>query len=427
MLRRLVPLIVALTASLVPSGVLASNCAGISTGRVPLTDLGAGLYQGYQGGLYSGGSNVRPAAHDAAGIAIANAIAPLDTFGVADPTGKVVVISIGMSNATQEFSTFVPIAMNDPLKKANVMTIDCALGGQTAALIKNPTYAYWDTVKTRLRGRRSSPAQVQVAWIKEADAGPTSGFPAATTTLSLEIGSIVRILKSQFPNIGLAYLSSRTYAGYASTTLNPEPYAYESAFAVKWLIEAQVSGVDSLEYDAAHGPVESPWLSWGPYLWADGTTPRGGDGLTWACADFVTSDGTHPAASGRTKVANLLRDFFRTDATTRPWYRDETASVPPLAPAVTGAQLAITPNPAVGEVEISFSMPRGEHWRLSVLDPGGRRVRDLGSGIGDGTTIERRWDARDQAGVHARAGVYWVRLTGPRGSVVRRLALVRGS
>src|SRR4030095_1092004 len=64
-----------------------SNCAGTSTGLIPLTDLGTGLYQNVQGGLYAGGSNVRPPAHEAAGLAIANAIVPLDTLCQPPPHG----------------------------------------------------------------------------------------------------------------------------------------------------------------------------------------------------------------------------------------------------------------------------------------------------------------------------------------------------
>jgi len=57
---------------------------------------------------------------------------------------------------------------------------------------------------------------------------------------------------------------SRIYAGYASSTLNPEPYAYENAFAIKRVIAQQLSGDPALNYDAASGPVVAPWLSWGP-------------------------------------------------------------------------------------------------------------------------------------------------------------------
>src|SRR5262249_39590153 len=113
----------------------ASNCAVTSVGKAPLTDLATGLYQGFQGGLYPSGSTARPAAHESAGLAIASSIAPLDTFGTPSPNGRVVLISIGMSNCTQEFSAFAPKAVADPMRRANVRPIDCALGGQASNLI----------------------------------------------------------------------------------------------------------------------------------------------------------------------------------------------------------------------------------------------------------------------------------------------------
>jgi hypothetical protein len=161
------------------------------------------------------------------------------------------------------------------------------------------------------------PKQVSVAWMKMADAGPTSGWPAYAQTLKDETATVLRLLAARFPNLKIVYLSSRIYAGYATTALNPEPYAYESAFAVRWLIEDQLRGAAGLALDAREGSVA--WLSWGPYLWADGLTPRS-DGLTWACSELSSSDGTHPSAAGQRKVADLLLNFFRTDSTARLWY-----------------------------------------------------------------------------------------------------------
>src|SRR5210317_2038953 len=58
----------------------------------PLVDLGPGeAYNTEEGGLYPGGSNVRPAPHDAAGRRIARDIVPLDADGKPDPiNGKIV-------------------------------------------------------------------------------------------------------------------------------------------------------------------------------------------------------------------------------------------------------------------------------------------------------------------------------------------------
>jgi hypothetical protein len=421
MLRRSVSILVLLAVPVIHGSARSSNCNGTQTGLIPLTVLGAGTYQGYAGGLYPGGSNARPPAHEAAGLAIAGAIAPLDTFGVVSGGGRVVFISIGMSNATQEFSTFVQETFNDAYKDPRVRAIDCAEGGQTASIIKNPAAAYWDTVRTRLRGHGSSPLQVQVAWIKEANAGPTTGFPAATTTLMRDLGSVVRTLKDQFPNLRIAYLSSRIYAGYASTALNPEPYAYESGFAVKWLIEAQIAGEDSLNFDPAQGPVESPWLSWGPYLWADGMTPRPGDGLMWLCTDYA-NDGTHPSPNGRIKVTDLLLAFVHQDATASRWYVTHPAGVPRASSGTV--HLALSSNPARGEVGLTFGTRAGEAWRLDVLDPAGRRVRALAGGLGDGATRSLRWDGRDERGAPLVAGIYWVLLESGTDRIARRLALL---
>src|SRR5436190_1257934 len=101
----------------------------------------------------------------------------------------------------------------------------------------------------------------------EAIAGVSGGFPAAAQQLQGLLGQIVRNLRVRYPNVQLCFVSSRTYAGYATTTLNPEPYAYESGFAVQWLIAQQAAGDPLLNCDPAAGPVVAPWLGWGPYLW----------------------------------------------------------------------------------------------------------------------------------------------------------------
>ena len=62
----------------------------------------------------------------------------------------------------------------------------------------------------------------------------------------------------------------------------------------------------------------SPWLAWGPYLWANGTNKRD-DGLFYE-RDDLGGDGTHPSATGARKVAKQLLEFFKTDATAKSWF-----------------------------------------------------------------------------------------------------------
>jgi hypothetical protein len=409
--------------ALLPPTAHASNCAGTATGLVPITDLGAGFYQGVQGGLYPGGANQRPAAHEAAGIAIANAIAPLDTLGAPDPAnGRVVFVSIGFSNCTQEFSAFVPKSDADPVRKPSVRTIDCAEGGQTANILAQPTAAYWDTVLTRLRGHGSSPRQVQVVWLKDANANPTGGFDAYRDSVAEQFFRIVQILKQKLPNVKLCYFTSRIYAGYASTTLNPEPYAYQNAFSVKQVIARQLSGDPALNFDAAQGPVVAPWLSWGPYLWADGLNPRS-DGLTWACSELNPSDGTHPSASGRAKVADSLLAFVRRDLTTAPWY-----TLPGTLDAgperAWRLELTVSPNPSRGSVAFALRGVPGESWRLEVVDALGR-VLHVATGVATGAPQPLAWDGEDRHGRPAPGGCYWARLRAGGHRVTRAFVWLR--
>jgi Cu/Ag efflux protein CusF len=290
---------------------------------IPLTELGKDKYKDYPGGLYPDGKNERPAAHEKAGLALAKQVQPLDADGKPSADGKIVLLSVGMSNTTQEFSAFKRLANADKDKNPKLTIVDGAQGGQTAARIKDPGdnatgTKFWAVVDERLKEAGATRQQVQVAWLKEADAGPTSGFPAYAKTLQEELREIVQAMHTRFPNLKMIYLSSRIYAGYAVTPLNPEPYAYESGFSVKWLIEEQIKGDKALNFDPDKGAVKAPWLSWGPYLWANGTNKRA-DGLFYEESD-LGNDGTHPSPAGQRKVAEQLLTFFKNDATAKRWF-----------------------------------------------------------------------------------------------------------
>jgi len=279
--------------------VARADCTKTSTGLEPLSDFRNGTYGGYRGGLYNAGRNTPGPRYLKQGLAAAKLVRPVD--------GKIVVLSIGMSNTTQEWSAFMQLANADARKSPTVTLVDGAQGGQDAEAVKNPVAPFWQVVEQRLRTAGATVAQVQVVWLKEAIAGPREQFPDDAKRLQVDLEAIHGILMSRFPNLHLIYVSSRTYAGYASTQLNPEPYAYQSGFAVKWLV-----------LDRIAGKLRGPWTGWGPYLWTDGTKGRV-DGLTWDCSD-TRDDGTHPSDTGRRKVAQLLLTFFTSDPTAKTWF-----------------------------------------------------------------------------------------------------------
>jgi hypothetical protein len=312
------------------ANVIGANCRVTSVGRTPVNDLGTGLYLGqFQGGLYPNGSNIVPATHATEGSARADAIGPLNAQGQPSASGKFVLLSIGMSNTTQEYSRFVQLATNNALvNHPQMKIIDGAAGGQTSQTWDSPTDANYDRVRDLVLAPKGlTEAQVSAAWVKTANAGPTSSLPNANSdayALVTYMGNIVRAMMVRYPNLQVVFFSSRIYAGYASTTLNPEPYAYESAFGVKWVVEAQINqlnggGIHPLAGNLDYNNGTAPWLAWGPYTWADGLTPRS-DGLTWECSN-LSSDGTHPSDTGRTKVATMLLNFMLNSPASSPWFR----------------------------------------------------------------------------------------------------------
>jgi hypothetical protein len=321
-----------------------------STGMIPLTDMGKAKYKGEDGGLYGGGSNEPPASQAAAARKATAQIQPLDANGEPSKDGKIVFLSVGFSNVTMEFCAFKDMADKDPKKNPNLAIVDGAIGAQDAIIwadtenqIKNPTRKtatpardVWGEDLKRLKTAGVTPAQVQVVWMKQARglAGLLGEFPTHARELQANIEKIVERLKSTYPNLRVVYMSSRTYGGWATVPTNPEPYAYEGAFSVRWAIQDQINGKAELNDDPAKGPVKAPVLLWGPYLWTDGLKGRK-DGLVWKLEDTVYKnmtiplpnknlpmqrDGTHPSIDGIHKVDDLLMKFFKTDPNAKTWF-----------------------------------------------------------------------------------------------------------
>ena len=321
-----------------------------STGLIPLTDMGQVKYKGEDGGLYGGGSNEPTKTQQEAAQKALAQIQPLDAQGRPAKDGKIVLISSGMSNTTMEFSLFKEMADKDTEKNPNLVIVDGAQGAQDALVwadtenqlkspsrkTKAPVRDVWAVLDQRLQEAGVSGPQVQVCWLKNARGEPANlgEFPAHARELQANERRIVNRLKDRYPNLRIVFISSRTYAGYATVPTNPEPYSYEGAFAVRWLIQDQIASKPELNCDPACGPVKAPVLLWGPYLWTDGMKGRK-DGLVWQLEDTIykkmdfpmpkrtltmAKDGTHPSPAGARKVDDLLMKFFKTDPYAKPWF-----------------------------------------------------------------------------------------------------------
>jgi hypothetical protein len=281
---------------------------------IPISDLGASdRYEGEDGGLYGAGLNRPPESLRQAAESAMAQIRPLDAAGKPAAGGKIVFVSISMSNATMEFSAFKRIADAYPGKAAHVIIVDCAQGGQAMAEWAPADARPWQVAMERLQTAGVTPAQVQTAWIKLANKMPSGSLEEHATKLASDTLEVLHNAEAKFPNLRIAYLGSRIWAGNSSGPLNPEPYAYEGAFAVRRLIQRQ------MRQDPELGPGKSPLLLWGPYLWAEGEKGRTSDGLVWLPGDFGP-DGVHPSPSGQEKVAKLLLDFVSTDPLAKPWF-----------------------------------------------------------------------------------------------------------
>jgi hypothetical protein len=298
------------------------NVPGTSTPMTSLDDLGTGTYGGEEGGLYPSGSNVRPTSQDSFGKGLAMNIQPLDSNGNPSPTGKIGFIGIGESLALDEFGMgFIPIATHDPAINPNITFVDGAQGGATPKLLTSTTSVYWNTILNNYIPDQGLTAnQIQVAWIETSDGITTGTFPSDMTTMQGQYESMMGTMYTLFPKLTMVYFSSRIYAGYSNgvAKIDPEPYAYESGFAVKNAINDQLTGKSTLCDGNGCSPVNAPWMSWGPYYWANGLLARS-DGWVFTCQD-LQKDGTHPTTSGDLKVASQILTFFKTDDTTTTWF-----------------------------------------------------------------------------------------------------------
>lgn len=355
-----------------PSSATGSpNCGAAPTGYPPINDLGSGSWNSMMGGLYPNGSNYCPASHKVAGLNLASQIQPLDTAGNPAPNGKIVLLSIGLSNTNIDACEFDSIANVDICKNTRVICVNGAQGGGAAMPITSPWYNqtiynnYWGSYTNPVgvfgalsTAGGSRPKQVQVVWLKETNPATLySPISVWNDSLKVQMKRIMKELVTRYPNIKLCFISSRASARYSCLTcpngsLNPEPYAYWQGWDCKQIVSDQINGDTNLTYTGPNR--KSPWIGWGPYLWTDGDIARQ-DGLKWLCPSDFAADGTHPSLTAGRTVGGLLDCFFKNDSLCYPWFTTNGNPCPSCIPTEVKEMnpsgfIQIYPNPSSGDI-----------------------------------------------------------------------------
>jgi len=344
------------------------DCTRDSLGIIPIMDFGAGQFYGIDGGLYLNGSNVMPSSHEQAGIQLAHAIQPLDTFGNPDPNGKIGMMSVGMSNTIIFFRALEEAANAYPDLNPKVAFANCAQGGQDIDAILNTRNRYWYRSDTILRNAGLHVNQVQVIWFMQAT--HISNFDinegiSHIDSVERKFIQAFEFIEGRYPNLKQLYCPGRDYGGYSQSGGNPEPYGSYTNWAFKKILQGQINGDPLLAFDGPNATM--PWLAWGGNLWADGKNLRS-DGMNWICPDDYRGDGVHPGLLGRTKWRNVVIAPFINEPTTY-WFRKQNTHVKGAVGNETKPH--VYPNPAGSELNIDFL---NENYSVRVIDVLGRNL-----------------------------------------------------
>lgn len=372
-----------------------SNCENDSTGLIPLNDLGAGFYEGFQGGLFPFGSNAEnPAStHYKKGKTYAKNIKPLDTLGnINYEDGRIVMGGFGPSIPGQLMTQFLGFVRDtlDTEFKTNpcFAALNLCVGGKGLDAAIGATRAtYWETIVEEIEEKHYSPLQVQVGWMyfndKYDSLAPEPTFPESPEAVTDRLVLFLQYMMDYFPNMKIVFVSGRHYGGFADT-LNEqysaiaEPSSYWNNFSVKWLIERQINGDPALKYFGAG--IRTPFVTWGPYYWADGNIPRTTDGRLYTCDDFGPLDGYHLSNPAYIDDAHYLMSSMYTSVFSKNYVKDGLAWTAcgaepeePLKPeemqvSINPNGLTLYPNPANENLFIYRHNATGKLNQIEIYD-----------------------------------------------------------
>jgi len=351
-----------------------------------LIDLREGYYAGYQGGLYPDGSNTMPYIHFADGMNISRQVLPLNATGAFDPLdGKVGFICLGASTAGNAFNHFKTVASADPAVNPCIKFANCAVGAKGLEIMMDTVeYAwYWeDEVLPDVVDAGLTRQQVQVIWIMVTSRVDTILiWPYQPQEVANKYENLMPVLLAKFPNLKQVYLSGFNYGGYADPEkefydMIVEPSSYWNNWSVKFIVERQIEGDPGLKYKAPDKM--SPWIAWGPHLWADGLRANKVDHLRWICEVDYKPDGGgyHLSNTGKDKIGELIYDFFNESLVAADWFKYGARWVS-CDPAMRGsstseATITVSPNPVQAEAILALDGWENAPVMIRLLDATGK-------------------------------------------------------
>ncbi|UCG44147.1 MAG: T9SS type A sorting domain-containing protein [candidate division WOR-3 bacterium] len=105
--------------------------------------------------------------------------------------------------------------------------------------------------------------------------------------------------------------------------------------------------------------------------------------------------------------------------------RPRRSGVAAEAQDLRGSRLKVWPNPTVGSMTISYSVPAAAQVRLRIYDASGQLVRGLVDTPALPGRHTVRWDGRNNRQERVAAGVYFLKLTGGQAAITRKLVIQR--
>lgn len=274
------------------------------TTPIALPNLGTDTYLGFEGGLYPNGSNSIPAAY------MSEVQAAYDALSA---DSSINFLCIGMSNLEQTCDHMIENI--DGRMNPNVTVGN---GGRPGRAMQA-----WDSgvnsLYTDLRRADMDANQVDVVIFFNACGFPETAYCGDWFSMQNSFESVYNSINQAYPQVKLIYFTSREYAPPEANNLNPNPYAFQDGFSVKWAIESRING-----------QLSGVPVVWGPYQYDE----------SWPFSYFRVPDYVHLSSEGLSFVGELWYEWFLGE----PWFNS--GPIPTATPTIEPTATS-TPDPNV--------------------------------------------------------------------------------